>query len=88
MTVYVPATGNVKVSWKPLCPDTKVVATTVPLGWRTVTSTPGIVFPLTVSVTRWPAVAVNERTAVAPAVSIVTVVAVPIAVEPVLSGMP
>ena len=41
---------------------------------------------MTDSVTLWPAVAVNERTATSPTVPIVTVVGVPIAVVPVLSG--
>ena len=42
--------------------------------------------PDTVNVTFWPAVAVNVRTAFSPIVVVDTVVGVPIAVVPVLSG--
>ena len=51
-----------------------------------VRSTTGIVLPLTVSVTFWPAVAGNVRTAFSPIVPIVTSVDCPIAVVPTLSG--
>ena len=85
--VYVPVTGNVNVSRNAVGAARRTaIATVAAVRMRTVRSTPGIVFPLTVSVSFWPAVAVNVRTAFSPIVPIVTVVGVPIAVVPVLSG--
>src|SRR5438105_2950113 len=84
--VYVPATGSVNADPDPVAADTDNVETVPPLGWRTVKTAPGIVFPVTDSVRLCDAAPVNERTAFSPGVPIVTVVGVPIDVVPVLSG--
>ena len=84
--VYVPVTASVNALRVAVGPEANNVATLLPLGLRTMRSTPGIVLPETDKLTLCPAVALNVRTATSPIVPIVTVVGVPIAVVPVLSG--
>src|SRR5918999_3361185 len=67
-------------------PNANTPSTNEPSGSLTTSVTPGIVFSVTESVTSWPAVAANVRTAFSPGVPIVTSVGTPIEIVPVFAG--
>ncbi len=89
MNVYVPGDGQGERVAEPGRAEHRTATpptTSSPVG-RTTNSTPPLnVLPDTVNVIFWPAVPVNVRSAFSPIVVVVTVVGVPIAVVPVLSG--
>ena len=86
--MYVPVTGNVNTSWNPVAADPRTApprTTTARVAHRQIDPIRNVL-PDTDIVSFCPAVPANVRTAFSPIVVVVTVVADPIAVVPVLSG--
>ncbi len=80
--------GSTKTSSKAVEVFTKSVAGVEPVDVRTARSTSGKVLSVTTIAIRWPAVAVNVRTAVWPGAVVPIVSSAPSSVVPALDGMP